>query len=127
MIVARLPGELESARRAVAIGTFDGVHLGHRAVVRQAVEAGGTPTVVTFHPHPRDVLGYGVQGRGQSLNMRDNGLKVVIGLRPKSKGWQLAEQDGWKANETLFPLEEAAKRDHRKLGYCPHSGRQGQS
>jgi ketol-acid reductoisomerase len=56
------------------------------------------------------ILGYGVQGRGQSLNMRDNGLKVVIGLRPKSKGWELAEQDGWKANETLFPIEEAAKR-----------------
>jgi len=56
------------------------------------------------------ILGYGVQGRGQSLNMRDNGLKVVIGLRPKSKGWQLAEQDGWKAGESLFPLEEAAKR-----------------
>jgi ketol-acid reductoisomerase len=56
------------------------------------------------------ILGYGVQGRGQSLNMRDNGLKVIIGLRPKSKGWQLAEQDGWKAGETLFPLEEAAKR-----------------
>jgi ketol-acid reductoisomerase len=56
------------------------------------------------------ILGYGVQGRGQSLNMRDNGLKVVIGLRPKSKGWQLAEQDGWKTNETLFPIEEAAKR-----------------
>jgi ketol-acid reductoisomerase len=56
------------------------------------------------------VLGYGVQGRGQSLNMRDNGVQVVIGLRPNSKGWQLAEQDGWKAGETLFPLDEAAKR-----------------
>src|SRR5579862_3779475 len=43
--------------RAVAIGTFDGVHLGHRAVVRAAVEAGLTPTVVTFDPHPRQVLG----------------------------------------------------------------------
>src|SRR5438874_736097 len=56
------------------------------------------------------VLGYGVQGRGQSLNMRDNGVRVVVGLRPNSKGWQLAEQDGWKAGETLLPLEEAAKR-----------------
>jgi ketol-acid reductoisomerase len=56
------------------------------------------------------VLGYGVQGRGQSLNMRDNGVKVVIGLREGSKGWQLAESDGWKAGETLFPLEEAARR-----------------
>src|SRR5947209_17397394 len=56
------------------------------------------------------VLGYGVQGRGQSLNMRDNGVKVVIGLRPGSKGWELAKSDGWKEGETLFPLEEAAKR-----------------
>ena len=61
MNVARAPGELERKPRAVAIGTFDGVHLGHQAVVRQAVEAGGTPTVVTFHPHPREVLGYGVE------------------------------------------------------------------
>jgi riboflavin kinase / FMN adenylyltransferase len=59
--VARAPGELGRKPRAVAIGTFDGVHRGHQAVVRQAVEAGGTPTVVTFHPHPREVLGYGVQ------------------------------------------------------------------
>jgi ketol-acid reductoisomerase len=56
------------------------------------------------------VLGYGVQGRGQSLNMRDNGINVVIGLRAKSSGWQLAEKDGWVAGKTLFPLEEAAKR-----------------
>jgi ketol-acid reductoisomerase len=56
------------------------------------------------------VLGYGVQGRGQSLNMRDNGVKVIIGLREKSSGWQLAEKDGWVAGKTLFSLEEAAKR-----------------
>jgi ketol-acid reductoisomerase len=56
------------------------------------------------------VLGYGVQGRGQSLNMRDNGVKVIIGLREKSTGWQLAEKDGWVAGKTLFPLEEASKR-----------------
>src|SRR5438128_6632450 len=56
------------------------------------------------------VLGYGVQGRGQSLNMRDNGVRVVIGLRPNSKGWDRAVQDGWVAGETLFPLEEAAQR-----------------
>jgi ketol-acid reductoisomerase len=56
------------------------------------------------------VLGYGVQGRGQSLNMRDNGVKVIIGLRPGSKGWELAKSDGWKEGETLFPLEEAATR-----------------
>jgi riboflavin kinase/FMN adenylyltransferase len=59
--VARAPAELEPKPRTVAIGTFDGVHLGHQAVVGTAIDAGGTPTVVTFHPHPRAVLGYDVQ------------------------------------------------------------------
>src|SRR5436305_1124438 len=54
------------------------------------------------------VLGYGVQGRGQSLNMRDNGVNVIIGLREKGgRGWALAEQDGWVAGKTLMSLEEA--------------------
>jgi riboflavin kinase/FMN adenylyltransferase len=58
--IARRPSELERRPRAVAIGTFDGVHVGHQAVVRTAVEAGPSPTVVTFDPHPRIVLGYQV-------------------------------------------------------------------
>ena len=60
MRVARSPDELEPAERAVAIGTFDGVHRGHRAVIEQAIELGLRSTVVTFHPHPRAVLGYEV-------------------------------------------------------------------
>jgi ketol-acid reductoisomerase len=56
------------------------------------------------------VLGYGVQGRGQSLNMRDNGVKVIVGQRPGTKSYELAKQDGWKPGETLFDIEEAAKR-----------------
>jgi riboflavin kinase / FMN adenylyltransferase len=52
---------LEAVPRAVAIGTFDGVHLGHRAVVRAAVAAGLRSTVVTFDPHPRFVLGRPVE------------------------------------------------------------------
>src|SRR5215813_2208152 len=57
------------------------------------------------------VLGYGVQGRGQSLNMKDNGVSVIIGLRDKGgRGWDLAQQDGWVAGKTLFSLEEAAER-----------------
>jgi len=54
------------------------------------------------------VLGYGVQGRGQSLNMKDNGVNVIIGLRDqKGKGWDLATQDGWVPGKTLFSLEDA--------------------
>ena len=47
--------------RAVAIGTFDGVHLGHRAVIEAAVATGLETAVVTFHPHPRTVLGNRVE------------------------------------------------------------------
>ena len=61
MRVARDPSGLERMPRAVAIGTFDGLHLGHRRVIEEAVAAGGRPTVVTFDPHPRRVLGYGVE------------------------------------------------------------------
>ena len=61
MTVARQPSELERRPRAVAIGTFDGVHRGHRRVLRAAVDARLTPTVVTFDPHPREVFGYQVE------------------------------------------------------------------
>jgi riboflavin kinase/FMN adenylyltransferase len=59
--VAREPAELGSRPRAVALGTFDGVHVGHRRVLDAAIAAGLTPTVVTFDPHPRVALGYGVE------------------------------------------------------------------
>ena len=41
------------------------------------------------------ILGYGVQGRSQSLNMKDNGVNVIIGLRKDGRSWDLAQQDGW--------------------------------
>jgi riboflavin kinase/FMN adenylyltransferase len=59
--VARQLDQLEPKPRAVALGTFDGVHLGHRRVLDAALAAGRTPTVVTFDPHPRAALGYGVE------------------------------------------------------------------
>ena len=57
MIVASTPGELEQARRAVAIGTFDGVHRGHVRVLEVAQAPGLRRTVVTFDPHPRAHFG----------------------------------------------------------------------
>ena len=61
MRVVHAPAELEPKDRAVAIGTFDGVHRGHRAAIEATKEAGLRSTVVTFDPHPRLVLGYDVQ------------------------------------------------------------------
>ncbi len=56
------------------------------------------------------VIGYGVQGRGQSLNMKDNGVNVIVGVREKGRGWDLAQQDGWVPGKTLFSPEEAAQK-----------------
>jgi riboflavin kinase/FMN adenylyltransferase len=57
MRVARAVSELERVPRAVAVGSFDGVHLGHRRVLEAAIDARSRSTFVTFYPHPRTVLG----------------------------------------------------------------------
>ncbi len=56
------------------------------------------------------IIGYGVQGPGQSLNLRDNGFNVIIGQRKNSKTWDKAIADGWVPGETLFEIEEACER-----------------
>jgi ketol-acid reductoisomerase len=55
------------------------------------------------------VLGYGVQGPGQSLNLRDNGINVIVGQRENSTSWDKAVEDGWIPGKTLFNLEDAAE------------------
>ena len=61
MRIAHAPSQLDRRPRAVAIGTFDGVHRGHRSVLRATVESGLEPTVITLDPHPRIVLGNRVE------------------------------------------------------------------
>ncbi len=56
------------------------------------------------------VIGYGVQGPGQAMNMRDNGVNVIIGQRQGGKSWEKAVADGFVPGKTLFPIEEAAKK-----------------
>ena len=56
------------------------------------------------------VIGYGVQGRGQSHNMRDNGVKVIVGVRKNGPSWKLAKKDGLKPGKTLFDIPEAVRR-----------------
>ncbi len=56
------------------------------------------------------VIGYGTQGMAQSLNMRDNGLNVIVGLRKGGHSWNAALKDGWIEGKTLFPIEDACKR-----------------
>ena len=59
------------------------------------------------------VLGYGIQGPAQALNMRDNGIKVIVGQRKsagKNSSWGRALADGWVPGKTLFSIEEAAEK-----------------
>jgi riboflavin kinase / FMN adenylyltransferase len=85
MTVARAPEELERVPRAVAIGTFDGVHLGHRRVLDAAIASGSTPTVVTFDPHPRKAFGQDVDllsTLARRLELLDEaGISDVLVLR----------------------------------------------
>ncbi|MBM4184854.1 MAG: ketol-acid reductoisomerase [Gemmatimonadetes bacterium] len=56
------------------------------------------------------IIGYGVQGPGQALNLRDNGFNVIVGQRKGTKTWDKAVEDGWKPGKTLFEIGEAARR-----------------
>ena len=56
------------------------------------------------------IIGYGVQGPGQALNLRDNGFNVIVGQRKGGKSWDKALADGWVEGKTLFEIEEALKR-----------------
>ena len=56
------------------------------------------------------ILGYGVQGPGQSLNLKDNGFNVIVGQRRGTRSWDKAVADGWVDGENLFEIEEAARR-----------------
>ncbi|KKQ37347.1 MAG: 3-isopropylmalate dehydratase large subunit, partial [Candidatus Roizmanbacteria bacterium GW2011_GWA2_37_7] len=83
-------------------GTFENVVTREEFPLSKAQEVLKNETVA--------VLGYGVQGPGQSLNMKDNGINVIVGQRKGSQTWEKAVADGWIEGETLFELEEAAKR-----------------
>jgi ketol-acid reductoisomerase len=56
------------------------------------------------------IIGYGVQGPGQALNLKDNGFNVIVGQRKGSKTWDKAVADGWVPGQTLFEIEEAAQK-----------------
>lgn len=56
------------------------------------------------------LIGYGSQGHGQGLNMRDNGMNVIVGVRKDGESWKQAQEDGWVPGENLFGVEEAIKK-----------------
>lgn len=56
------------------------------------------------------ILGYGIQGPAQALNLRDNGFHVIVGQRENTSSWNKAVEDGWKTNETLYSIEKACEK-----------------
>ncbi|WFD32683.1 ketol-acid reductoisomerase (NADP(+)) [Malassezia sp. CBS 17886] len=87
----------------------------------KTLDFAGTPEVVyersdwpleKLHEYFKDdtfaLLGYGSQGHGQGLNLRDNGLNVIVGVRKDGESWRQAMDDGWVPGKNLFPIEEAA-------------------
>jgi riboflavin kinase / FMN adenylyltransferase len=95
--VASSPTRLEKLARAVAVGSFDGVHLGHRAVIDAARATGLVPTVVTFDPHPRIALGNRVEllttlARRLEL-LEDAGVEDVLVVAFTPELQQLAPED----------------------------------
>lgn len=56
------------------------------------------------------LIGYGSQGHGQGLNLRDNGLNVIVGVRKNGKSWTDAIQDGWVPGKNLFEVDDAISR-----------------
>ncbi|KAK3054687.1 Bifunctional acetohydroxyacid reductoisomerase [Extremus antarcticus] len=56
------------------------------------------------------LIGYGSQGHGQGLNLRDNGLNVIIGVRKDGQSWKEAQQDGWVPGKNLFEMDEAIQK-----------------
>lgn len=83
-------------------GVLENVVTREEFPLEKAVETLKTETIA--------VLGYGVQGPGQSLNLKDNGFNVIVGQRKGSASWDKAVKDGWEPGVNLFELEEAAKR-----------------
>ena len=87
--------------------------------MKQIDFAGTKETVYEREDWPRDrildyfkndtlaLIGYGSQGHGQGLNLRDNGLNVIIGVRKNGASWKEAEQDGWIPGRNLFDVDEA--------------------
>jgi riboflavin kinase/FMN adenylyltransferase len=97
MTIARTVAELERVPRAVGVGSFDGVHLGHRRVLRAVAESGLRSTVVTFHPHPRTVLGNRVEllatlERRLEL-LEESGVEdtLVVEFTPELADWKPEE------------------------------------
>ncbi|RLV96469.1 Ketol-acid reductoisomerase mitochondrial [Spathaspora sp. JA1] len=110
-----------TAIRRPVIGSIAKTMIGSRGI--KTINFGGTEEVVHERSDwPREklldyfkndtlaMIGYGSQGYGQGLNLRDNGLNVIVGVRKNGTSWKAAIEDGWVPGENLFDVNEAIQR-----------------
>ncbi|KAH0542069.1 Acetolactate synthase, mitochondrial [Glutinoglossum americanum] len=76
----------------------------------KTIDFAGTKETDYFKNDTLALIGYGSQGHGQGLNLRDNGLNVIIGVRKNGASWKEAQQDGWIPGTNLFEVDEAIKK-----------------
>ena len=109
MRIAHAPGQLERQPRAVAIGTFDGVHRGHLSVIQAAVDSGLAPTVITFDPHPRVAFGNEVE----LITTLERRLELFAGAgrRVDARGAVHARADGAPARDVRRALPQRDRCD----------------
>lgn len=80
---------------------------GHKEDVYERADWPQEKLLEYFKDDTLALIGYGSQGHGQGLNLRDNGLNVIVGVRKNGKSWNDAIQDGWVPGKNLFEVDEA--------------------
>ncbi|KAF2749737.1 ketol-acid reductoisomerase [Sporormia fimetaria CBS 119925] len=80
---------------------------GHKETVYERADWPREKLLEYFKDDTLALIGYGSQGHGQGLNLRDNGLNVIVGVRKNGASWKEAEQDGWVPGKNLFDIDEA--------------------
>ena len=94
-------------------------------VVYERADYPASKLATIFAKDTMAIIGYGTQGMAQSLNMRDNKLKVVIGVRKDGTSWKDAMKDGWIPGKTLFSIEEACKKGTIIMNLLSDAGQKG--
>ncbi|KAH7148617.1 putative acetohydroxy-acid isomeroreductase [Dactylonectria macrodidyma] len=106
-VVAR-PALASLAQQVRGVKTMD--FAGHKEDVYERADWPQEKLLEYFKDDTLALIGYGSQGHGQGLNLRDNGLNVIVGVRKSGKSWNDAIEDGWVPGKNLFEVDEAITR-----------------
>merc|ERR1711981_571444 len=97
---------MQQQRRGVKTVDF----AGHKEDVYERADWPQEKLLEYFKNDTLALIGYGSQGHGQGLNLRDNGLNVIVGVRKDGASWKEAIQDGWVPGKNLFEVDEAIQK-----------------